>query len=304
MAWTPDQLPDLSARTILVTGANSGIGWEAARLLARRGARVILACRSPDRAAAACARLLAELPTARLEQVQLDLGSLASIRTCAAEVEARFGRLDVLVNNAGIMAVPFARTADGFEVQVGTNHLGHFALSALLGSALARSEAPRVVTVSSTTHWAGRVDIDALVEPRQYSKWGAYAASKLANLLFTMELHRRAGAAGSPLCAVACHPGYAATNLQGVGPSQEGARLAGWVMAAGNALFAQSAERGAWPTVHAAAGDVVSGKYYGPAYGLWGYPREDVMSAAARDSAVAERLWVASERLTGVRWFS
>ena len=303
MAWNIDDLPDLSDRTVLVTGANSGIGWEAARLLARRGARVVMACRSPEKARDAVARIHATLPTARLDLVRLDLGSLASVRACAAEVTERFGALDVLVNNAGIMAIPRALTEDGFEVQLGTNHFGHFALSGLLLGALRKSAAPRIVTVSSGVHWAGRIAFDDLTGERRYDKWAAYAQSKLANLLFTFEAHRRFEAAGVGVAAVACHPGYASTNLQGVGPAQEGSAFGAWMMKVGNSVVAQSAEMGALPTVHAAvAPDVVSGEVYGPAWFGWGYPVRDRVRATAKDPATAARLWEESERLTGVSW--
>ncbi|MFN7144702.1 MAG: oxidoreductase [Myxococcota bacterium] len=305
MAWTVDDLPDLSDRTIVITGANSGIGWEAARLLARRGARVVMACRSREKAEAAVARIHEGLPTARLELAGLDLGSLASIRACAEDLSARFGSIDVLVNNAGIMAIPRATTADGFEVQLGTNHLGHFALTGLLLDALRGAKAPRVVTVSSGVHWGGRIDFEDLMGERRYQKWVAYAQSKLANLLFTFEADRRFQTHGLGIASVACHPGYANTNLQSVGPQQENSAFGGWLMKMGNGLFAQSAEMGALPTVYAAAApDVASGDVYGPAYFGWGYPRKDGVSAAAKDPASAARLWEESERLTGVRWLS
>ncbi len=305
MAWTVDDLPDLSDRTIVITGANSGIGWEAARLLARRGARVVLACRNAAKAEAAVARIQDGLPTARLELASLDLGSLRSVRACAADLAARFPAIDVLINNAGIMAIPRAVTEDGFEVQIGTNHLGHFALTGLLFERLRAGRAPRLVNVTSGVHWGGRIDFDDLMGERSYMRWAAYTQSKLANLLFTFEAGRRFEAAGIGVASVACHPGYASTNLQVMTAEKSGVAGASWVAKVGNGLFAQSAEMGALPTVHAAAApDVTSGEVYGPAFFGWGYPKKDTVSRAARDAASAARLWQVSEELTGVRWLS
>lgn len=305
MPWNVDELPDLSDRTFVVTGANSGIGWEAARLLARRGGRVVLACRNAEKAKAAAARIHAALPTARLELATLDLGSLRSIRACAEDLRARFPTLDALVNNAGIMAIPRSLTEDGFETQLGTNHLGHFALAGLLYPALREARAPRIVNVASGVHWYARMRFDDLMGERSYRRWMAYGQSKLANLLFTFEARRRLDAAGVPMLSVACHPGYASTNLQIVSAESLGGAGAGKIAALANGVLAQSAEAGAWPTVQAAAGaDVVSGDVYGPAWFGWGPPEKCAVSAAARDADAAARLWEESERLTGVRWLS
>ncbi len=307
MPWTADALPDLSDRTFVITGANSGIGWEAARMLATRGARVVMACRNQEKGREAIARIHATLPTARLELTKLDLGSLASVRACAADLQARFPAIDVLVNNAGIMAIPRALTEDGFEVQLGTNHLGHFALTGLLFDTLQRGVAPRVVNVASLAHSFGRMNFDDLMGERNYQKWLAYGQSKLANLLFTFELQRRLSARGIGMIAAACHPGYSSTNLQAVGPQQEGSAFGASVMKIGNALIGQPAERGALPTVYAAAAtDVASGDYYGPdgLFEVWGYPRKVRGNASSQDPATAARLWEASEKLTGVGWLS
>ncbi|MDP2314651.1 MAG: oxidoreductase [Pseudomonadota bacterium] len=307
MPWTPDSLPDLSDRTIVLTGANSGIGWEATRHLATRGARVVMACRNQEKGKDALARILEQLPTARLELAKLDLGSLASIRACAEDLKARFPRIDVLVNNAGIMAIPRALTEDGFEVQLGTNHLGHFALTGLLLDTLQRGEAPRVVSVASLAHQMGRIDFDDLMGERRYQKWAAYGQSKLANLLFTYELDRRLAARGIGIVAAACHPGYSSTNLHGVGPEQAKSAIAGAFFKMGHVVFGMSAEQGALPTVYAAAAPgVVGGDYVGPdgLFEVWGYPKKVTSNAASKDVAVASKLWEASERLTGVEWLS
>jgi len=303
MPWTAADLPDLSDRTFVVTGANSGLGLETTRLLAARGARVVMACRNLDKCREAMAGIHAGLPTARLEMTRLDLGSLASIRACAADLHGRFPVIDVLINNAGIMAIPRALTEDGFEVQIGTNHLGHFALTGLLFDALRRAPAPRVVSVSSIAHTLGRMDFDDLMGARRYQKWSAYGQSKLANLLFVHELRRRLDARGIPVLAAAAHPGYSSTNLQGVAPKLEGSVFGGWVMNAGNAIFAQSAERGALPTVYAAAAPgVASGDYYGPdgLLEVWGYPKKVTSNAASHDPVAAQKLWDASVKLTSV----
>ncbi|MES2641759.1 MAG: oxidoreductase [Myxococcota bacterium] len=306
MPWTADSLPDLSDRTIVVTGANSGLGWETSRMLAVRGARVVMACRNQEKGREAVTRIHAVLPTARLELAKLDLGSLRSIRECAEELKARFPVIDVLVNNAGIMAVPRTLTEDGFETQIGTNHLGHFALTGLLFDTLQRSTAPRVVNVSSLVHTMGSMNFDDLMGERSYQKWMAYGQSKLANLLFTYELQRRLEARGVGMVSAAAHPGYSSTNLSAVGPQMEGSALGASFMKMGS-VFAQSAERGALPTVYAAAApDVASGDYYGPdgLFEVWGYPKKVTSTAASKDAPTAAKLWEASERLTSVSWLS
>ena len=212
--WTAADVPDQTGRTVMVTGANSGLGLQTAKVLAGVGATVLMACRSAGKAEAARARIVSEVPDADLEIVPLDLADLSSVAAAAALVSDRPQPLDVLVNNAGVMAPPHRETADGFELQLGTNHLGHFPLTGRLIEKLLAADAPRVVNLSSTAHRIGRMDFDDLNSKRGYSRWPAYGQSKLANLLFTLELARRARAAGTGLVAAAAHPGYAATNLQ------------------------------------------------------------------------------------------
>ncbi len=303
MSWSLDALPEQSGRTIVITGANSGIGWEAARMLAARGARVVMACRSPERAEGAAQRVRDIVPSAQVEFARLDLSSMRSIRAAAANLRDRFPRIDVLINNAGIMAIPRTLTEDGFEAQIGTNHLGHFALTGLLFDHLAEAPSPRVVNVSSGMHWVGRMDFDDLFGTKRYEKWSAYAQSKLANMLFTYELQRRLSARSSPVVTAACHPGYASTNLQGVGPAMAGSSSAAFTFKAFNAVFAQSAAWGGRPTVHAAiAPDVGGGDLIGPFLEMWGNPRKGRTSAASRNEASAARLWDVSQQLTGVSW--
>lgn len=298
-----EDLPDVSGLTAIVTGANSGIGLEAARALAGRGALVVLACRSREKADEAARGIRADHPCARVEVAALDLASLASVRAFAEAFRARHDALHLLVNNAGVMAIPYARTADGFEMQLGTNHLGHFALTGLLLERLLHTPGARVVTVSSTAHKVGRIRFDDLHGERRYRKWPAYAQSKLANLLFTHEFARRLEGAGAELRAVACHPGYAATNLQAVGPRLEGSRLGESIMRLGNRLLAQDAAAGALPTLYAAtAPELSSGVYVGPGgfAELWGSPRRVEAAPHARDPEVAARLFRVSEEQTGV----
>jgi NAD(P)-dependent dehydrogenase (short-subunit alcohol dehydrogenase family) len=287
--WTAQDLPDLSGRTFVVTGANSGLGLIDARELARAGARVVLAVRDTDKGERAARTI-----DGAAEVRKLDLADLASIRAFA---EAWEGDLDVLINNAGIMAIPEQRTRDGFEMQVGTNHLGHFALTNLLLPHIT----DRVVTLSSGAHRIGKLDVDDLNwERRSYQRWGAYGQSKLSNLLFTLELQRRLSAAGSDLRAVAAHPGYAATNLQ----SRTQNALQNTLMAVGNKLIAQSDEMGALPTLYAATQDIPGGSYVGPD-GLGeqrGHPTLVGRSGAASDGETGRRLWERSEELTGVRF--
>jgi NAD(P)-dependent dehydrogenase (short-subunit alcohol dehydrogenase family) len=285
--WTATDIPSQAGRTAVVTGANSGLGLATARELVRAGARVTLAVRDPARGEAAAATLDGDVTVRRL-----DLADLESVRAFAA---AWSGPLDVLVNNAGIMMVPAGLTVDGFELQFGTNHLGHFALTNLL----LPSVTDRVVTVSSSLHRSGSIDLDDLNwQRRPYSATGAYAQSKLANLLFTLELQRRLTAAGSRVRALAAHPGWAATNLQG----RTGNRLADRAASLGNLLFAQSDARGALPILAAAVRDLPGGSYLGPDgfQEMRGFPTLVGRTAAAGDPELARRLWEASAQLTGV----
>ncbi|MFF4521495.1 oxidoreductase [Streptomyces bluensis] len=300
--WSATDIPDQTGRTAVVTGANSGIGYVTARELARRGARVVLACRSEARGTAAVERLVGEVPGAEVEFVRLDLGDLASVRQFAATYEQAHRQLDLLINNAGVMALPRGRTVDGFETQFGVNHLGHFALTGLLLPRLLGTAGARVVTVSSGMHAVSNIDITDLNSERRYGRWTAYARSKTANLLFTHELARRLATIGSDVVAAAAHPGYAATNLQTAGAKAEGRRAAESFMRVGNRVFAQSADAGALPTLYAAtAPDVRPDSFTGPALLGWrGSPATSWRARWAVDDRAAERLWEESERLTGV----
>jgi len=288
-AFSTKDIPDMSGRSVIVTGANSGIGRAAARALAAAGARVVLAVRDIGKGRSAAAGM-----PGQTEVRALDLARLASVRDFAAGWQ---GGVDVLINNAGVMAPPLGRTSDGFELQFGTNHLGHFALTNLLLERIGG----RVVTVSSNGHRIGSIDFDDLNwERKPYRAWRAYGQSKLANLLFTAELQRRLTAAGSPVLATAAHPGYAATNLQ----FHSGRRSLDVLSAVGNRLFAQDEDGGALPTLYAAVADVPPNSFAGPGGFMEqrGAPKLVGRSGAAKDADVARRLWEVSEELTGVRF--
>lgn len=300
--WTAAQLPNLAGSTVLVTGANSGIGFETARMVAAKGATTVLACRNPERAAAAESRILETSPDAKLEVLGLDLADLSSVRSAAATFAKRHPRLDVLFNNAGLMGLPRCETADGFEMLFGTNHLGHFALTGLLFGALAKSPGARIVTVSSAGHRLGRIAFDDLKLERRYGTLRAYGQSKLANLLFSYELQRRIEKAGLPMTSLACHPGGSDTNLVFSDPTDENASLRDRI-ARRTTFLAQSAEMGALPSLYAAfSPEAVGGAYYGPRglLGWRGYPKRVNSSRRSHDEAVAARLWQVSEELTGV----
>jgi NAD(P)-dependent dehydrogenase (short-subunit alcohol dehydrogenase family) len=300
-------MPDLAAVRAVVTGASSGLGLHTALELARHGATVVLAVRDEARGARSAEQIRGQVPAARLDVRRLDLADLASVRSFAAPFRAGGERLDLLINNAGVMAIPRRTTAQGFELQFATNHLGHFALTGLVLPALVagavRGGPARVVTVSSTLHRRGRLRRDDLMGERSYSPWSAYGQSKLANLLFMRELQLRADAAGVRLMSVAAHPGYASTNLQTAGPRMRGSRVGELVTRAMNRVLAQSASQGAWPTLRAATDPGAhGGDYYGPGgfAEQRGTPRLVGMSAAAASADDAAWLWDRSVELTGV----
>jgi NAD(P)-dependent dehydrogenase (short-subunit alcohol dehydrogenase family) len=305
MPWTAAEIPNLKGKTAIVTGGNSGLGYETALELAGHGAHTIIACRDPAKAKGALDRIKAARPEAVVEALSLDLASLASIRAFSKTIHERFQKVDILVNNAGVMAIPRRTTADGFEMQFGTNHLGHFALTGLLLDLVAASGAGRVVNVSSAAHRLGKMQFDDLQREKNYGKWSVYGQSKLSNLLFTSELQKRLEGAGLPVISVAAHPGYAATNLQFVGPQLEKSSFAESLSRLGNSLFAQTAEMGALPQLYAAtAPDVKGNEYFGPDGFMQqsGYPTRVDRTKAAKSAADAETLWNKSVELTGVRF--
>jgi len=295
--WTLADAPRQDGRTAVVTGANAGLGFETAVGLAGLGAHVVMACRSTGKAEAAAGRIRDRLPAASVEVRQLDLASLVSVAAFAEGLRSSGRGLDLLVNNAGIMAVDEGRTADGFELQLGTNHLGHFALTAQLLPLLLATHGSRVATMSSMGHRAGRLALDDLMGTgRGYDRWRAYFQSKLANLLFTAELHRRLQAAGAPTIAVSAHPGGSRTDLGTEGSSGSN-RLMRLVVPA----LTQPASTGALGMLRAlTAPDVVGGEFYGPRFIAVGHPVRETPSRRARSAEDARRLWDASERLTGI----
>lgn len=303
--WTVDDIPDQTDRVALITGANSGIGYEAAVALAAKGAHVVMACRNEDKATAAMSDLTARVPGASVEFLELDLADLDSIQTAADTVGQIHDRLDLLINNAGIMAPPEQRTAQGFEMQFGVNHLGHFALDGLLLDLVHGTAGSRVVTVSSFGHKPGKIDFDDLNSEKRYSAWLGYFQSKLANLLFMRELQRRLTAAGSDTISVAAHPGASNTNL---GHEASDGILGSIFQAAEPVVkrfLSQSAEMGALPTLRAATDPgTIGGDYYGPG-GIGeqrGHPVLVDMSGRARNAADGVRLWNESVGLTGVSY--
>ena len=297
--WSTDGIPEQRGVTAVVTGANSGLGLVTSRELARAGATVVMACRSLEKGEAAAAKIRSAVPGAELELAALDLSSLESVRSFAGDRGP--GAIGLLINNAGVMMTPQGQTADGFELQFGTNHLGHFALTGLLLDRLAKAEAGRVVTLSSIEHKAGHIHFDDLQLADDYAPRKAYRQSKLANAVFGLELDRRLRAAGSPLISVLAHPGYSDTNLQSTGPT--GIMKA--LLAVGNRILAQSADAGALPTLYAAtAPNVDGGQYYGPDgfNEMRGSPKPVGVIREGRDPEVGRRLWELSEELTGVEY--
>jgi NAD(P)-dependent dehydrogenase (short-subunit alcohol dehydrogenase family) len=305
--WTTADIPELEGRIAIVTGANSGLGFETALALAEHGAHVVLACRDLAKAAATESMILAAHRQASIESLALDLSHLASVRAFAEKFLASHRELHILCNNAGVMAIPLRRTTDGFEMQLGTNHLGHFALTGLLIERLLETPGARVVTTSSTAHKIGRINFDDLQSRQRYNRVRAYGQSKLANLLFAYELQRRLEARGANTISLACHPGYASTNLQLVGPRMDGSslmeRASTWV----NRVFAQSATMGATPTLYAATSpDARGGDYIGPSdwFELSGHPKKVTSTSRSHDADAARRLWEVSEQATGLNYLA
>jgi len=295
--WTLDSMPDQTGRVVIVTGANTGIGFETAVALAAKNATVVMACRNREKAEDAIAKISELSPGADLEFIELDLASLASVERFADTFRAGHNRLDLLINNAGVMIPPFGTTADGFELQFGCNHLGHFALTGRLLDLIEATPGGRVVNVSSMAHRRGKMDFDNLNAEMGYSAMPAYGQSKLANLLFTFELQRRLEAKGSTVLVTAAHPGWTGTDLQ---------RHSGFIRFL-NLFFAQTPPMGALPTLRAATdSETEGGDYFGPKgiYEMRGYPVKVGTTSAAKNELDARRLWDVSEKLTGVSFES
>ncbi|MGJ9411794.1 oxidoreductase [Aeromicrobium sp. CF4.19] len=305
MTWSTDDIPDLDGRRAVITGVTGGLGFHTALELGRRGAALTVTARNPRKADDTVGRLRRELPEVDVEVLALDLADLADVRRATQELTARHDRIDVLVNNAGIMVPPYTTTTDGFELQIGTNHLGHFAWTAGLWPTL-RASGARVVSVASLAHSAARdIDLASLTvagSPRRYRRWQSYGESKLANLVFALELDRRVKAAGLDVVSVAAHPGLSSTNLQKTGVGM-GSPFAGSAFAQVSKIVSQSAAHGAWPLERAATDPTLTGgEYVGPASlgGTRGRPVPVGMTRAARDEHLGATLWTASEAAVAV----
>lgn len=301
--WTSQNIPDQTGKVAIITGANSGIGFQSAKALAARGASVILVVRDSQKGKAAAEEIRLHDPKARLDILPLDLAELDTVWNFAAAFHSRYNRLDLLINNAGVMGIPYGKTSDGFEMTFGVNHLGHFSLTGLLLDSIIATPGARVITVSSGMHHMAKATFAEIVSPAKHQKWTAYANSKLANLLFAYELQRRFEANGLDTISLAAHPGYADTNLQTSGAAMEGNQLIVWLMKLANQLFAQSAEMGALPILHAATAETSrGGDYIGPEKEARGYPVKTNSSPASYNLDLARQLWDESIRLTGINY--
>lgn len=302
--WTTDNIPDQTGRIIIITGANSGLGYETTLALAQKNATVVMACRNQTKGAEARDQVLANASGAQVDLMALDLGDLSSVRTFAEQFREKYSRLDVLINNAGVMAIPRTETVDGFEMQLGVNHLGHFALTGLLIDLLIATPKSRVVSVSSFGHVTGKINFDDLMLKENYTRYGAYGQSKLANILFANELQKRLSAIGAKTISLSAHPGLSATNLQSTSTHHSGALAERIIYPIIMNTVAQSAAMGALPPLYAGFSDDANGcDYIGPRWmHTRGYPKKVRADKSAYDENTAKRLWEVSEELTGVQY--
>lgn len=301
MRFDPNEMPNLQGKLAIVTGANSGTGFEITKAMASAGSKLIMACRSEERGNKAREKILDELPKAELELLILDLGSFNSIQKFAETILEKYDQLDYLFNNAGVMDQPYGTTEDGFELHFGINHLGHFALTGQL-LPLLLSSSSRIITMSSFMHRFGSIKLDDLNSEKKYRKVKAYSQSKLANLLFAFDLGRKLKRYGYKTMSIGTHPGWAATNLQFAG-NQKGSKLRYWAYKIANPIFAQSPRKGALPALFAAVDEQIqSGDYTGSRFMVWGSPKIAKPSKKTKDKTIAERLWKKSEELTGISY--
>ena len=303
--WTQQDIPDMTGKVVIITGANSGLGLESTKALAAKGATVVMACRNARKAEEAKAEVLAANPSARLDVMALDNASLASVRAFADAFKARYDRLDILLNNAGVMAIPRALTEDGFEMQLGVNHLAHFALTGLLLDVITATPKARVHSTSSSAAFMGAINLDDLMGEKSYGRWTAYGQSKLANAAFATELNRRLQAAGHSTIANSSHPGFVMTNLQTTSMVESGTPLSERIFYGLLApVMAQDVNMGVLPQLYGStAPDAKGGVFYGPkTLRMRGYPAEQKCNDALQDADLLNRFWEASEELTGVRY--
>lgn len=302
--WTQSDIPDLTGKIVVVTGANSGLGFESAKNLTGKGATVVMAVRNLDKGETAMADLLKDHPDASLDLMKLDVGNLSSVREFAAAFKAKYNRLDILLNNAGVMAIPRQETADGFEMQLGVNHLGHFALSGLLLDVIVKTRQARIHNVSSSANYSGTINFDDLMGKQNYRRWGAYGQSKLANIFFTFELQKRLSASGFDTIANTSHPGLVLGHLQANSVEQSGTKTEAILYRIIQPLLAQDISMGVLPMLYGmTAKDARGGVFYGPrSFNLRGYPAEKIANKEANDAAALKRFWEVSEELTGIKY--
>lgn len=303
--WTQEDIPDLSGKVIVITGANSGLGFESTKALAAKGATIVMACRNMSKAEKAKAEVLADHSNAKLDLMQLDNASLKSVRAFANAFKAKYDRLDILLNNAGVMAIPRTETEDDFEMQLGVNHLGHFALTGLLLDVIIRTPGARIHNTSSSAAFNGQINFDDMMGKENYSRWGAYGQSKLANAVFATELNRRLKAAGHDTISNSSHPGLVMGNLQTNSLEQSGAPFMERVLyRIGGPVLGQDINMGVLPQLYAStAPEAKGGVFYGPkTFRMRGYPAEQKCNDALDDAAILKRFWEVSEELTGVHY--
>lgn len=300
--WTQKDIPDLTGKIVVITGANSGLGFECAKTMAAKGATVVMTVRNLQKGESARAEIQKEQPNASLDLMQLDVGDLSSVRSFATAFKDKYDRLDILLNNAGVMAIPRQETPDGFEMQLGVNHLGHFALTGLLLDVITQTPNARIHNVSSSAHYTGTIHFDDLMGEQAYNRWGAYGQSKLANVLFTFELQKRLTSAGHGTIANTSHPGLVIGNLQANSVEQSGTGIEGFVYRIIEPILAQDISMGVLPMLYAiTAEDAKGGVFYGPrTFNLRGYPAEKEAKKEAHDADTRRRFWEVSEQLTGV----
>lgn len=303
--WTQEDIPDLTGKVVVITGANSGLGLESTKALTAKGATVVMACRNLTKAEKAQREVLREVPNAKLDVIALDSASLDSVKAFAEAFKAKYDRLDILLNNAGVMAIPRTETADGFEMQLGVNHLGHFALTGLLIDVITDTPGSRIHNTSSSAAFGGRINFDDLMSQKSYSRWGAYGQSKLANIFFSNELNRRLKAAGHDTISNSSHPGAVMTNLQANSMEKSGNPLFERILIPVAFYFiGQPVEMGVLPQLHAStAHSAKGGVFYGPKkMRVKGYPAEQHSNNAVNDAAALKRFWELSEELTGISY--